>query len=121
MLIGIGVLVLMFLRVKSTPQCFGPTSQHWALLPISLALAPYGWIYDQVILLPFIIALFVSIQAGVFGKVGHYILALLVILQINIAYTPSSWGQEIGLIPLLGYFLVSFTIFFRARLEFRAS
>ncbi len=112
-LAGVITLVLLFLRDRSTPRCFGPIERHWTILPISLALAPYGWIYDQIVLLPFIIELFVFMRIGTFVRIGKSLLLLLAALQINALYTPATWGQEIGLLPLLAYVLISIAILYK--------
>lgn len=60
-----------------------------ALVPWSLVTSPYGWVYDQVLILP--TALWLACAAG-----GRFVPILIIMANVTTAITPSWWGQHWG-------------------------
>jgi hypothetical protein len=68
------------------------------LFPLSLAFAPYGWVYDQIVLLPLELW-FISHcrKAAVFGGA-----AAMVTLHVADFFVTLKWGQESGILLPFG-------------------
>ncbi len=74
------------------------------LVPLSLLVSPYGWLYDQVVILPLFFEL--AYQAHKRKSAGTSLLLCALGSVFMLACLPSSLGQERGIFPLLVYSLV---------------
>jgi hypothetical protein len=68
------------------------------LFPLSLVFAPYGWVYDQIVMLPLVLWL---VSSTTKQRVIYVAIGLLVLNMVDFFLT-LNWGQEFGLFYPVG-------------------
>lgn len=86
---------------------------HAFIIPLSLLVSPYGWIFDQLILLPVLFHLVLKESVDLTAVRQKATFFLLALGQLGIVFLPSAWGQERGITILTAYTIVSGYHFFR--------
>ncbi|MCB0336331.1 MAG: hypothetical protein KDD62_08490 [Bdellovibrionales bacterium] len=84
MVFPLGLLFILALVGKNYFSYFGEKNAVLLLLPLTLITSPYGWLFDQVLLLPLLIPLLA--QRALFY--------VLMILNGFLVLIPNDWGQE---------------------------
>jgi len=98
-LVGVVILLIILIRTARVHPIHHLKS-FLLLSPFSLLIAPYGWVYDQLLLLPSLAFLF---SVSTKNPANHLpLFLLLALLQLSWYLVPSSWGQEWFIfVPLL--------------------
>jgi hypothetical protein len=80
---GLGALVVLFRVPKDALN----QKLFLALIPLSLVTSPYGWTYDQMLMLPTMLWLVSESESNVLP-------ILLLAMNVLVCATPAEWGQQ---------------------------
>jgi hypothetical protein len=105
--IGASIAILLLSLTKSMSRYVSNPETHLACLVFSLMVAPYGWIYDQLVLVPFLLLCAQKLSERAHSKSLTVLISVAIISHFSMLILPNNWGQEKGLISLGAYCLLA--------------